>query len=109
MACAAGEDGQAVRLAADGDIVYAPDQPDFRFDQGLTVAAWINPARVTGTQSIVRKRLDGSSSFVLAISGGRLQAVVRLASGQLAGASAPIRAGRFTHVAVVSRRSYIGQ
>jgi hypothetical protein len=105
VACVAGEDGEAVKLAGDGDIVYAPDQPDFRFEQGLTIAAWINPVRVTGTQSIVRKRLDGSSSFVLAISGGRLQAVVRLTSGQLAGASAPIRAGRFTHVAA----TYDGQ
>jgi len=105
VACAAGEDGAAVKLAADGDIVYAPDQPDFRFDQGLTVAAWINPVRVTGTQSIIRKRLDGSSSFVLAISGGRLHALVRLTNGQLAGASASIRAGRFTHVAA----TYDGQ
>src|SRR3954451_15363158 len=33
VACTPGIDGQGVRLASDGDIVYAPDQPDFVFDQ----------------------------------------------------------------------------
>lgn len=39
VACVAGRDGQAVRLAGSDDVVYAPDQPDFVFDAGLTVAA----------------------------------------------------------------------
>ena len=44
-ACAPGIAGAAVKLAAGEDIVYSPDQPDYVFDQGLTVAAWINPTR----------------------------------------------------------------
>src|SRR5215469_6669954 len=40
-ACVASVDGEGIRLAGTNDIVYAPDQPDFVFDQGLTVAAWI--------------------------------------------------------------------
>src|SRR5215471_10718495 len=59
VACVPGVSGQAIRIAGDDDIMYAPDQPDFQFDAGLTIAAWINPDRVTGTQSVVRKRLDG--------------------------------------------------
>jgi hypothetical protein len=99
VACAQGIDNQAVRLAGGEDIVYAPDQPDFIFDTGLTVAAWINPDAVTGTQSIFRKRLQGSSSFLLAIDGKKIFFVLRLTSGRIASASAPIQAGRFTHVA----------
>lgn len=98
-ACAEGRDGQGVRLAGGEDIVYAPDQPDFNFDQGITIAAWINPDRVTGTQSIARKRLDATSSVVLAIDGKRLTFVLRLTSGRLVGISAPVTAKHFTHVA----------
>jgi endoglucanase len=97
--CVAGRDNQGVHLAGGEDIVFAPDQPDFVFDGGLTIAAWINPDRVTGTQSIVRKRLDASSSIVLAIEGRRLNFVLRLTNGRLVGVSAPIQARRFTHVA----------
>jgi hypothetical protein len=99
VACDAGVSGQGVRLSAGEDVVYAPDQPDFDFTHGLTVAAFIEPDRLRGTQSIVRKRFDDSSSFVLAIHDRQLNFIVRLASGRLAGVSAPIEAGRFSHVA----------
>jgi endoglucanase len=98
-ACVEGRDGQGVRLAGGEDIVYAPDQPDFNFDHGLTIAAWTNPDRVTGTQSIARKRLDNSSAVVLAIDGRRLNFVLRLTNGRLVGVSTPVAAKRFTHVA----------
>jgi len=98
-ACAASVDGQGVRLANPDDVVYAPDQPDFVFDQGLTIAAWINPDKVTGTQTIARKRLDGTSAFVLAIDGKKLSFAVKLANGRSAGVTAPIQAEHFTHVA----------
>jgi hypothetical protein len=98
-ACVAGIDNQGIRLQGPDDIVYAPDQPDFVFDQGLTVAAWINPNSLAGTQSIFRKRLLGTSSFVLAIDGGRLTFALRLASGRNVGISAAIKAKKFTHVA----------
>jgi hypothetical protein len=98
-ACVPGASGQAVQLSNKEDVVYAPDQPDFNFDNGLTVAAFITPDRVKGTQSIVRKRFDGTSSFLLAIDDKKLSFVLRLDSGRLAGVSAPIEAGRTTHVA----------
>jgi hypothetical protein len=99
VACVAGIDNGAVHLSGSDDIVYAPDQPDFIFDQGLTIAAWIKPNAITGTQSIARKRLDSSSSFVLAIDGRKLNFVLRLTNGRTAAASAPVPAGKFTHVA----------
>ena len=68
-ACVPGIAGAAVKLADDEDIVYSPDQPDYLFDQGLTVAARIKPDWLGGTQSIIRKRFDGASSFVLGIEG----------------------------------------
>ncbi len=98
-ACVASIDGFGVRLAGTNDIIYAPDQPDFVFDQGLTVAAWINPDSTSGSQSIFRKRLDSSSAFVLAIDGGRLTFALRLTDGKTVGVAAPIRAKRYTHVA----------
>jgi hypothetical protein len=98
-ACVASIDNQGIRLQGPDDIVYAPDQPDFVFDQGLTLAAWINPDSTSGTQSIFRKRLLGSSSFVLAIDGGKLVFALRLTSGRVVGITAPIKAKRFTHVA----------
>ena len=100
VACVPGVAGAAVRLAADEDIVYSPDQADYVFDQGLTVAAWINPDRITGTQSIARKRFDGGSSFVVAIDGRKLVFALKLAGGKTVGiAAGGLTAGKFTHVA----------
>jgi hypothetical protein len=104
-ACIASIDNEGVRLAGPDDIIYAPDQPDFLFTQGLTVAAWINPDSLNGTQSIFRKRLDASSSFVLAIDGNKLTFALRLTSGRALSISAAIKARRFTHVAA----TYDGQ
>jgi hypothetical protein len=99
VACVPGIDGGGVQLEGSDDIVYSPDQPDYLFNQGVTVAAWINPDRITGTQSIIRKRLDGSSAFVLAIAGKKITFAVQLTSGRLASVAAPITAGQYTHVA----------
>ncbi len=99
VACVPGRDGEAVHLAKTDDVVYAPDQPDFLFNQGLTVAAWINPDRLGGTQTLVRKRLDGTSSFLLALDGKQLVLILKLTSGRVVAVAAPVQAGRFTHVA----------
>ena len=100
VACVPGIDGAAVKLADDEDIVYSPDQANYVFDKGLTVAAWIKPDRVSGTQSIVRKRFDGSSAFVLAVDGRKLAFALKLAGGKTVGVSAGgLTAGKFTHVA----------
>jgi endoglucanase len=98
VACVTGRDNLAVRLAGREEVVYAPDQPDFVFDGGLTVAAWINPDHLAGTQTIVRKRLDGSSAFLLALDDKRLIFVLRLTNGHVVGVSAPVQPGRYTHV-----------
>ena len=64
------------------------------------MAAWINPQSISGTQTIVRKRLDGTSSFVLAIDGRKLALALKLVGGKTVGVSAGgLTAGKFTHVA----------
>ena len=99
VACTDGMDNQGVKLSGGDDIVYAPDQVDFAFDKGLTVAAWIKPDSIGGTQSLVRKRLDGSSSFLLALDGKKLVFALRLTNGRTVNVSASIMEKRFTHVA----------
>src|SRR5262249_44032602 len=56
VTCAPGMEGQAVSLAVKEDIVYVPDQPNFTFENGVTVAAWFNPTQVGGTRTLFRKR-----------------------------------------------------
>ena len=53
------------------------------------MAAWIKPDSVSGTQSIVRKRFDGSSSFVLAVDGRKLAFALKLTNGKTV-ASPPV-------------------
>jgi len=112
VTCVAGPEGQAVRLANRDDLVYSPDQPDYDFSGGLTVAAWVKPDSVSRTQSLVRKRLDGTSAFTLAIVEGRLEFVIRYHGRRSLGVAAPIEAGRFTHVAATydgqEMRLYLG-
>jgi endoglucanase len=98
-ACVAGRSSQAVQLSNTEDLVYSPDQPDYDFSQGLTIAAWINPDANWRTQNLIRKRLDGTSSFALAIESGRIEFVVRLTNKKVVGVSALIKAGQFSHVA----------
>jgi hypothetical protein len=94
VACAAGISQQAVSLAdKDNDIVYVPDQPNFTFGTGVTVAAWFNPASVNQTRTLFRKRDDGSSSaFALVLNGGKYQFVVNLGNGKAATVIAPSKA-----------------
>ena len=99
VACADGMDNQARQALGRRRHRLCPDQVDFAFDKGLTVAAWIKPDSIGGTQSLVRKRLDGSSSFLLAIDGKKLVFALRLTSGRVVNVSASITAKRFTHVA----------
>src|SRR5262249_5170072 len=76
-----------------------PDQPDFTFDRGVTVAAWVNPDRIDGTRTILRKRLTETSSFVLLLNGGKFQFVVLLKSGRAISVSSKATANAWTHVA----------
>jgi hypothetical protein len=86
-------------FARSTDLVYAPDQPDFGLDQGLTVAAWVKPDKVSGTATLFRKRDDDSSAFALVINAKKFQLVVRLASGKLVTVQANATAGKWQHVA----------
>jgi hypothetical protein len=100
--CGPGASDQGITFDSDADVVYAPDQPDLVFSTGLTLAAFVKPAHLLGTQTLLRKRYGGSSAFVLAIRHQRLELVLRLADGRNVGVSAPLLAEvaeRWTHVA----------
>ncbi len=97
--CVGGASDQGVRFAAPGDIVYAPDQPRFVFEHELTLAAFVHPDDLDGTQTILRKRSGTSSAFVLAIDDGKLVLALRFDDGSVTRLSAPIAAQRWTHVA----------
>lgn len=111
LTCSAGQEGQAVTFAKVGDLVYAPDQPDFALDAGVTVAAWVKPDKVDGVRTLFRKRDDANSAFALVINAKKFQFVIRLSSGRLATVSAPAKAGQWSHVAAtydgMSLRLYI--
>ncbi|MFO0726398.1 MAG: LamG domain-containing protein [Myxococcota bacterium] len=102
VGCSPGIRGLAVSLSNPvEDIVTVPDQPDFRFDSGVTVAGWFNPNSVTQTSSLLRKRDDSTSSFALLLHQGHYMFVVNLGRGRAASVTASARAvaGQWTHVA----------
>ena len=102
VACVAGVAGsQAVAIAAGEDLVYVPDQPSFRFDDGVTVAGWFNPAATRGTRTLFRKRDRGTSSFALLLRDHRFELVLGLGEHRAIHVTAPARArvGVFQHVA----------
>lgn len=101
VTCAGGVAGQAVSLAAKEDIVYVPDQPNFTFENGITVAGWFNPTSTSQVRTLFRKRDRGTSSFAMVLNGGRFQFVINLGGGRAASVVAPKKAkvGIFQHVA----------
>ena len=101
VACADGIEGSAgVAIAASGDIVYVPDQPDFTFDSGVTVAGWFAPTTADRTQTLFRKRDQGTSSFALVLHRGKFRFVVNLGDAGAFSVTAPSPAalGAFHHV-----------
>ena len=102
VACTTGMEGSpAVAIAAPEDIVYVPDQPDFTFESGVTVAGWFNPTTITGTKTLFRKRDKDTSAFALVLNGGKFQFVVNLGLGRAISVTSPAKAriGVFQHVA----------
>jgi hypothetical protein len=102
VACTAGlENSQAVAIAAREDIVYVPDQPDFTFESGVTVAGWFNPTALGGVKTLFRKRDKDTSSFALLLNAGKFELVVSLGAGRAISVSSPKKAriGVFQHVA----------
>jgi hypothetical protein len=98
-ACTPGIQEQGIAIDQADDLVYVPDQPSFTFENGVTVAAWVKPARLGGVRTIFRKRENGTSTFVLLENGKDYQFVIRLANGRAAEVRAKATLDTFTHVA----------
>jgi hypothetical protein len=97
--CRPGILNSGIGFDEDDDLVIVPDQPNFVFSEGFTVAAWVKPTDLGGVRTIFRKRQDGTSTFVLAENGNKFQIVISLANGKAADVSAPATLDQFTHVA----------
>jgi len=98
-ACVTGIQNQAVAIAGSDDYVYVPDQPSFTFDNGLTVAAWVKSNKLGDVRTIIRKREDGTSTFVLATNDKDYQIVIRLSNGNAVSVKAKATTNTWTHVA----------
>ena len=94
-----GIEGMGLGFASAKDIAFVPDQPDFTFEQGVTVAAWVNPDRVDDTRTIFRKRLIDTSSFVLLVHRGQFRFVALLSNGRAVTVASKAVAKKWTHVA----------
>ena len=95
-----GQINQGVGIDQDDDLVYVPDQPDFTFANGVTVAAWVKPTKLNGVRTIFRKRESGTSTFVLLDQ--RQELSVRHPARQRSrggGQRCRLRWATFTHVA----------
>ena len=97
--CRPGVTGAGIGFDEDDDLVLVPDQPNFVFSEGFTVAAWVKPVDLGGVRTIFRKRQDGTSTFVLVENGQNFQIVISLANGKAAEVQAPATLDKFTHVA----------
>jgi hypothetical protein len=99
--CVAGIEGQGVSLPNDKDLLYVPDQPAFAFTNGVTVAAWVKPDKLTGTQTIFRKREGATSSVALMLVDKKYTFVIDRVGGTPVSVSATAKkaAGVWQHVA----------
>jgi Concanavalin A-like lectin/glucanases superfamily len=97
--CRPGVLNSGIGFDEDDDLVLVPDQPNFVFSEGFTVAAWVKPTDLGGFRTIFRKRQDGTSTFVLGENGNNFQVVISLANGKAADVQAPATLDTFTHVA----------
>jgi hypothetical protein len=97
--CRPGVLNSGVGFDEDDDLVLVPDQPNFVFSEGFTVAAWVKPTELGGVRTIFRKRQDGTSAFVLAQNGNNFQIVINLGNGKASDVTAPATLDKFTHVA----------
>ena len=104
-ACVAGISNQGIGIASADDYVYVPDQPTFTFAGGLTAAAWVKLNKLGDVRTIIRKREDGTSTFVLATNDKNYQMVIRLSSGKAVSVTAKATTNTWTHVAA----TYDGQ
>jgi hypothetical protein len=101
VACAAGIAGQAVALAdKNEDLVYVPDQPNFTFASGVTVAGWFNHTALDETRTLFRKRDGNTSAFALVLKNQKYEFVVNLGATAASVISPKIaKVNEWTHVA----------
>jgi hypothetical protein len=97
--CRPGALNTGIGFDEDDDLVLVPDQPNFVFSEGFTVAAWVKPLALGGVRTIFRKRQEGTSTFVLVENGNKFQIVINLANGKAADVQAPATLDKLTHVA----------
>lgn len=97
--CRPGMLNTGIGFDEDDDLVLVPDQPSFVFSEGFTVAAWVKPTALGGVRTIIRKRQEGTSTFVLVENGQNFQVVINLANGRAADVQARATLDKFTHVA----------
>jgi hypothetical protein len=97
--CRPGVLNTGIGFDEDDDLVLVPDQPNFVFSEGFTVAAWVKPLALGGVRTIFRKRQEGTSTFVLVENGQNFQIVISLANGKAAEVQAKATLDKFTHVA----------
>lgn len=102
VTCTVGiQNSQAVLIDFPENIVYVPDQPNFTFENGVTVAGWFKPATSGGTKTLFRKRDKGTSSFALLLDAGHFEFVVDTGNDVLISVLSPDKAklGVYQHVA----------
>jgi hypothetical protein len=97
--CRPGVSNSGIGFDEDDDLVLVPDQPNFVFSEGFTVAAWVKPVALGGVRTIFRKRQEGTSTFVLVENGNKFQVVINLANGKAADVQVPATLDQLTHVA----------
>jgi hypothetical protein len=99
VTCVPGIEGLAVDLSKAKDDVSVADAPSFAFSNQFTVAAWIKPTTVSGTQTIVTQQAKGKTTFALSIHDKWVEFSVTLKGGDVVTSTAPITAGAWSHVA----------
>ncbi len=102
VTCTVGiQNSQAVLIDFPENLVYVPDQPNFTFENGVTVAGWFKPAASGGTKTLFRKRDKGTSSFALLLDAGKFEFVVDTGNDVLISVLSPQKAklGVYQHVA----------
>ena len=95
------QNSRAVLIDFPENIVYVPDQPNFTFENGVTVAGWFKPAAIGGTKTLFRKRDKGTSSFALLLDAGKFEFVVDTGNDVVISVLSPQKAkvGVYQHVA----------
>ena len=106
-ACAPGIDGLGVAFDNKKDTITIPDSASLTFTTSMTVAAWIHPSSVAGTQAIVNKQTSGQLSFSLGIKAGTVQFSIARAGKSTIVSSAPVSANAWTHVAGVYDGTFV--